>query len=176
MDGRIIDIYTRVTAKNNYFFVPLDNEISLRYFNWVITKIRLENEKHTETGGMIGFKKYSITSNKVVEDVKNYEKSVTHVAIYRKRADDRLTLYRHFMKGSDGTICELEEGTAFTLDDHPLLDKWPSDIKRRTVDHTTSILNNEVEPGAFNIPMNVYQSDKKMNKIKNDKNHNPKND
>ncbi len=34
-------------------------------------------------------------------------------------------LYRHFVRGEDGAICEIEESLPFTVDDYPLLERWP---------------------------------------------------
>lgn len=146
MNGRIIDIYTRVTAKNNYFFVPLDNEVSARYLNWVITKVKLENKKHARNGGVVGSKVFAITSHKVTDA--KYEKKVTHISIYRKRTDGSLILYRHFMQTGEGTICELDEDNPFTVDEHPLLEKWPLNIKRRIAP------KHEELPGLYQLNMN----------------------
>jgi len=157
MDGRIIDIYMRVTARNDYFFVPLDNEVSLRYLNWVITKVKLENKKHARNGGITRRKVFSITSHKVTD--KNYNKEIRHISIYRKRDDGKLALYRHFMKTGEGTICELEEDNPFTVDNHPLLEKWPPYTKRR-ISHKHQAL-----PGVYQLDMN-QASDKDEEEVK----------
>lgn len=130
LEGRIIDIYTRVTAKGKYFFVPLDNEVSARYLTWVLTRTRLANEKSVRNGGLLETKKFSITYNTVTEVDKDYVRKVVHIAIYRRSEENKLVMYRHFVKTNDGSICELEEGEPFAVDEHPLLEKWPK-INRR---------------------------------------------
>lgn len=40
MDGRILDLYRRLAGSYKTFFMPNDNEISLRYLQWVITRWR----------------------------------------------------------------------------------------------------------------------------------------
>ena len=41
-----------------------------------------------------------------------------------------MVLYRHFVRSEDGAICELEESSPFTVDDYPLLEKWPSKARQ----------------------------------------------
>jgi len=129
-EGRIIDVYTRVTAPRRNFFLPLDNEVSARYFTWVLTKVRLANKKLEKAGGLVGLKKFSVTYNKVTETVKDYTRRVVHITIYRRNDKGVLIVYRHFVKTEDGTICELDEGEPFAVDEHPLLEKWPHARKK----------------------------------------------
>lgn len=166
MDGRIIDIFTRVTAKNNYFFVPLDNEVSARYLRWVVTKVRLENRKHARRGEAAGSKVFAVTAH-AVSDL-GFEKKVVHVSIYRRRGDGRLVLFRHFMQTREGTICELEEGSPFTVDEHPLLEKWPANMRRRGTRKfeasPTRPVQEEVQeevPGAYTLDMQPEKSSSK---------------
>lgn len=35
-------------------------------------------------------------------------------------------IYRHFIRTDDGAICELEEGLQFSIDEHQLLESWPT--------------------------------------------------
>ena len=131
-EGRIIDIYTRVTAESKHFFVPIDNEVSERYLRWVITKIQLGNKAAHSINDST--KHASITYHTVVDPDLDYHKSIIHMKIYRKSialsiiihlGDGKLALYRHFVKTSDGAICELEEGVPFTVDNYPMLETWP---------------------------------------------------
>lgn len=156
-EGRIIDIYTRVTAPRKYFFVPLDNEVSARYFTWVVTKVKLANKKYERAGGLVGQKKFSITYNKVTETVKDYKRKVNHIVIYRRNAQGTMVLYRHFVKTDDGTICELEEGVPFAVDEHPLLERWPEVKRKLQIKNPTEVeeKKDEGEGGAYNIAMDA---------------------
>jgi hypothetical protein len=42
-EGRILDLYRRLSGEYNIFFVPQDREISLNYLRWVITRAKKRN-------------------------------------------------------------------------------------------------------------------------------------
>jgi len=39
-DGRILDLYRRLSGEYNLFFVPQDREVSLNYLRWVLTRAK----------------------------------------------------------------------------------------------------------------------------------------
>ena len=80
MEGRIIDIYNRVTADAKYFFVPMDNELSSRYLRWVVSKMRAAN-KNVQTRVLA--KQAAITYNSVSDRDRGFKRDVTYIAIYR---------------------------------------------------------------------------------------------
>jgi hypothetical protein len=135
MEGRIIDIYSRVTADAKQFFVPMDNEVSARYLRWLVSKMRTENKN---IRAQVFSKQASITYHTVADHQRGYQRNVTYIAIYRSRKlpssspgnDDKLVLYRHFIKTEEGAICELEEDLPFTVDDYPFLEVWPQRLHR----------------------------------------------
>lgn len=43
MDGRILDLYRRLSGTYKSFFIPHDNEISLKYLQWVLERYRQKN-------------------------------------------------------------------------------------------------------------------------------------
>lgn len=157
MEGRIIDIYTRVTATSNCFFIPLDNEISSRYLAWVLTKVKMANTKYAAQGDVVGTKRFALTYNTIKEKSRDYSEKSLHISIFRENNEGRLVLYRHFIKNNDGTICELEEGISFTVDDHPLLETWP-EIKRKPNHSPIEAQDNKI--GAFNLLMDKSDADK----------------
>ncbi len=134
MEGRIIDIYTRVTADASYFFIPMDNEVSARYLRWVIAKVKHDNSVAHSS------KHAAVTSHTVIDASAGYQRKLSHISIFRRSTilrcnpgigeDGKLVLYRHFVKSDDGAICELEEGTSFTVDEHPLLEVWPTRVRK----------------------------------------------
>ncbi len=134
MEGRLIDIFTRVTADVDHFFVPIDNEVSARYLRWVIACI----VQHNSAVGTIryGTKHASVTFHTVSSRVPCVPvEHTTHIATYtlsthschRKHVerDGSLKLYRHFVRTEEGAICEISENLPFSVDEHPLLELWP---------------------------------------------------
>ena len=43
MNGRILDLYRRLSGTYKAFFVPHDTEVSLKYLQWVIERSRKKN-------------------------------------------------------------------------------------------------------------------------------------
>ena len=39
-DGRILDLYRRLSGEYNIFFIPQDREVSLNYLRWVLTRAK----------------------------------------------------------------------------------------------------------------------------------------
>ena len=52
MDGRILDLYRRLSGQYKEFFVPLDQEVSIKYLQWVITRAKQKNCAITYTKQM----------------------------------------------------------------------------------------------------------------------------
>ena len=40
MNGRILDLYRRLSGSYKSFFVPFDHEVSLKYLQWVLTRAK----------------------------------------------------------------------------------------------------------------------------------------
>eukprot|EP00826_Nyctotherus_ovalis_P007877 TRINITY_DN12027_c0_g4_i1.p1 TRINITY_DN12027_c0_g4~~TRINITY_DN12027_c0_g4_i1.p1 ORF type:complete len:176 (-),score=20.72 TRINITY_DN12027_c0_g4_i1:97-624(-) len=158
-EGRIIDTYTRVTAPRSHFFVPLDNEVSARYLAWVITKARLANKQYENSGGVMGAKKFSVTSNTITETAKDYTREVTHITVYRRNEQGTMVVHRQFVKTDDGAICELEGVEPFAVDEHPLLEKWPMARRKQCASNNTKSHPNQVhseeriQEGSYSIAL-----------------------
>lgn len=43
MNGRILDLYRRLSGNYKAFFVPMDHEVSMKYLQWVITRAKKKN-------------------------------------------------------------------------------------------------------------------------------------
>lgn len=67
-----------------------------------------------------------------------------------------MTLYRHFIKTNDGTICELEEAVPFSVDDYPTLDVWPN-IQRKNLGSEDSRFPDDDKLKAPNINMASFK-------------------
>lgn len=43
MNGRILDLYQRLSGSIKSFFIPHDNEVSLKYLKWVVKRAKKRN-------------------------------------------------------------------------------------------------------------------------------------
>jgi hypothetical protein len=43
MNGRILDLYKRLSGSMKTFFIPHDNEVSLKYVQWVVERAKKKN-------------------------------------------------------------------------------------------------------------------------------------
>jgi len=84
MEGRLIDIFTRVTADVQHFFVPFDNEVSEKYLKWIIYKTKKENEKF-RIENIPGIKHSSVTFHTVRNPNEGFTDETTYIAIYKQR-------------------------------------------------------------------------------------------
>ena len=82
MEGRLIDIFTRVTADVNHFFLPYDSEVSARYLRWIISKIQRENAGIH--GTQYGKKHAAVTYHTVENNTTNFSERTTYISTYRK--------------------------------------------------------------------------------------------
>ena len=46
MNGRILDLYKRLSGTSNTFFMPNDNEVSLRYLQWVMYRAKNSDKQN----------------------------------------------------------------------------------------------------------------------------------
>lgn len=83
MEGRIIDVYTRVTAESSHFFIPYDNEVSARYLKWVLSKTRKET-KVIAPGKVITSKHIAVTYHSVTDPSGKFKEDITYIIIYKK--------------------------------------------------------------------------------------------
>ena len=82
MEGRLIDVFTRVTASVNHFFVPYDNEVSSRYLRWIVAKIQKENVNLH--GVQYGMKHAAVTYHTVENNSVNFNEQTTYISTYRR--------------------------------------------------------------------------------------------
>lgn len=95
MNGRILDLYRRLSGQFKTFFMPLDNEVSLKYLQWVITRYQ---------------KMDCIVSSesKLIHDKVGIQRKVQFVTIY-KHWKGVLQKSRLFFKDYDGSIVEVPQ-------------------------------------------------------------------
>jgi hypothetical protein len=101
MHGRLLDLYLRLTASESAFFVPYDNEVSLKYLTWVVEK-SLNYRSLQGVTRKLALSEYSLTES---DNLKEEKKS--KLAIFSEDATGKRALYRHFDRLPDGAFCEL---------------------------------------------------------------------
>lgn len=95
MNGRILDLYRRLSGQYKEFFVPLDQEVSLKYLQWVITRAKKKNCAITFT-------------KQIAKDKYGLDKEVSFMKIY-KIEKAALKFNRMFFKDFDGALREVPE-------------------------------------------------------------------
>ena len=130
-DGRLIDIYSRVTGPPEHFFVPYDNEVSLKYLKNILYKLKRANKSNYNNP-----KVTSLTFNLMAdeEDLESKIARYTYIAIYMKGnnqlgEDEKYHLHRHFIRSPIGCLHELEEYLLYNYEEYPILTKWPNQAK-----------------------------------------------
>lgn len=75
MNGRILDLYKRLSGSMKSFFIPHDNEVSLKYIQWVVERAKRKN--------------FILRSAKqTVFDRKGKEQIIQFIHIYKYNPDD----------------------------------------------------------------------------------------
>jgi hypothetical protein len=101
-NGRVWDLYWRLTSLEQDIFVPEDLELSTSELRWVCSKAaRWRGPKGDRR--KVKVKQY-IYSNPVDMTVRE---TTTHLAIYHEDSKGERTLYRHFLRSPDGTLLEV---------------------------------------------------------------------
>lgn len=95
MDGRILDLYRRLSGQYKEFFIPLDQEVSIKYLQWVIMRAKKKN-------CVISFTKQE------ARDKYGLDKEVSFLKIY-KIVEQGLKFNRMFFKDFDGALREVPQ-------------------------------------------------------------------
>lgn len=82
IEGRVIDIFTRVTGDVGHFFVPFDNEVSARYLQWIISRLKKENA--SIRGTLTGTKHAAVTYHFVENIHQGIKVKITHILTYKR--------------------------------------------------------------------------------------------
>ena len=85
MNGRILDLYKRLSGSMKSFFIPHDNEISLKYIQWVVERAK---------------KKSFIlrSARQTVTDRKGKQQQIQFIHLYKYSDDYTITRSRLFVK------------------------------------------------------------------------------
>lgn len=101
-NGRVIDLFRRLSATEEAFFLPGDLEISSSELRWITSKAN-------RWRGPDGSKRKITVSEFTLTDplVPGFQEKSTHLAIYHLGVDDSRTLYRQFLRHADGAVVEV---------------------------------------------------------------------
>ena len=101
-NGRVWDLYWRLTALEQDMFVPEDLELSTSELRWVCSKA-------ARWRGPKGDRRKVKVKQYIYSDPLNpkSKETTTHLAIYHEDAKGVQTLYRHFLRSPDGTLLEV---------------------------------------------------------------------
>ncbi|CDW72463.1 uncharacterized protein loc101675906 [Stylonychia lemnae] len=113
MNGRILDLYKRLSGSIKAFFIPHDNEVSLTYLKWVIKRAKKRN--------------FVIkSSSQSIVDKRGQQKDIQYIHIYKYGNKSFLIVYiensalkrnRMFVKDQDGSICEVPQNKILLRED-----------------------------------------------------------
>ena len=99
MNGRILDLYRRLSGNYKAFFVPMDHEVSMKYLQWVITRAKKKN--------------FTLVSEKrAIKDKFGISRDVNFLQIL-KIDKGMLKKNRLFFKDFDGSIIEVPQKKIF---------------------------------------------------------------
>ena len=96
MNGRILDLYRRLSGTFKAFFIPMDHEVSIKYLQWVITRAKKQ-------------KCVIMSEERKIHDKYGIERSVNFIQIMKIVDKDMLKMNRLFFKDFDGSIIEVPQ-------------------------------------------------------------------
>jgi len=95
MNGRILDLYRRLSAGFKDFFVPYDAEVSLKYLQWVINRAKRRNT-------------VMMSERRLIKDKVGVTRTINFINIL-KITNGVLYRNRMFFKDFDGSIIEVPQ-------------------------------------------------------------------
>ncbi len=118
-DGRILDIWRRVNAPAEEFFLPHDYEISSDELNSICGKA-------TRWKGLLGAKRKVVTVEGTERDPqdRNFLGRFKRYIIYEVEANGRNSVYRQFLLDASGVILEIFEDVKRANQQRHLFSDW----------------------------------------------------
>ncbi|KDO33383.1 hypothetical protein SPRG_02190 [Saprolegnia parasitica CBS 223.65] len=102
MNGRMLDVYRRVHARQGTFFVPHDFEVSA-------AEVRKLCDRASRWKSMHGAQRKTAVCEYELRDPLDptFVETTVHIAIFTLELDGSRQLYRHFIQNPDGEILEV---------------------------------------------------------------------
>jgi hypothetical protein len=95
MEGRILDLYRRLNGTFKSFFIPHDNEVSLKYLQWIL-------ERYRQKDCVI------MSEMRILKDKYGTDRNINFINIY-KIEEGQIMKNRLFFKDFDGSIIEVPQ-------------------------------------------------------------------
>ena len=96
MQGRILDLYRRLSGNYKDFFIPHDNEISLKYLQWVLDRYRKKNC-------------IIMSELRTLKDKFGVDRNINFIQVYNVETGGEIKKNRLFFKDFDGSIIEVPQ-------------------------------------------------------------------
>jgi len=116
MNGRLLDIYYRLSNNSDRFFLPQDMEVSTAYVTHVCEKAKIHKGPNGEERKIV-VSEYNLTDP---FDPYFHQKS-THICIFEVDLRKRRTLYRQFVRLPEGSILELDNNYDYSIPEYDWL-------------------------------------------------------
>mmetsp|Transcript_17229 Transcript_17229/g.30997 ORF Transcript_17229/g.30997 Transcript_17229/m.30997 type:complete len:738 (-) Transcript_17229:3038-5251(-) len=98
MNGRLLDVYMRLSSEESYFFLPHDAEVSARYLEWVCYKARTYRSQ-------TGLSRKVAVTNYLLSGLGG--NSCTYIVIYTVTPEELRSVFRQFVILPSGAIVEM---------------------------------------------------------------------
>uniref|UniRef100_A0A669EIX4 Orofacial cleft 1 candidate gene 1 protein n=1 Tax=Oreochromis niloticus TaxID=8128 RepID=A0A669EIX4_ORENI len=118
-DGRMLDVFQRLTAKEGVYFLPQDLELSNQELSYIVKKAEQWRGFNGERRKVAVYDYILTTEDPVSDSAAPSDEShrdgahmpedetSTHVAVYTLHLSGLKQIYRHFLRQSDGAIIEV---------------------------------------------------------------------
>ena len=133
MNGRILDLYRRLSGTYKSFFVPMDHEVSIKYLQWVITRAK-------KASNVI------VSEKRMIKDKYGIERLVNFIQIM-KVEKKMLKKNRLFFKDFDGSIIEVPQKKIFVRT------KELKQLKRLHRDGAASVYGDVAADPEVDVPL-----------------------
>uniref|UniRef100_A0A3P8YWU4 Uncharacterized protein n=1 Tax=Esox lucius TaxID=8010 RepID=A0A3P8YWU4_ESOLU len=111
-EGRMLDIFQRLSAVEGAFFVPCDLEVSIQEVDYIVQKAEQWRGFNGERRKVAVYDYIWIEGGPLADRVPTVGSgSCTHVSIYTLYLSGQRHRYRHFLRHPDGAILEVGNGS-----------------------------------------------------------------
>eukprot|EP00354_Favella_ehrenbergii_P012617 CAMPEP_0170457422 /NCGR_PEP_ID=MMETSP0123-20130129/4715_1 /TAXON_ID=182087 /ORGANISM="Favella ehrenbergii, Strain Fehren 1" /LENGTH=254 /DNA_ID=CAMNT_0010721201 /DNA_START=3055 /DNA_END=3819 /DNA_ORIENTATION=+ len=131
MNGRILDLYRRLSGNYKTFFIPMDHEVSLKYLQWIIMRAKKQNC-------------VVMSEKRNIKDKFGMYQDIYLIQIF-KIQKNMLKMNRLFFKDFDGSIIEVPQKKIFVKT------KELKHVKKMGLHGGASVYN---KPDAEFVPLN----------------------
>ena len=133
MNGRILDLYRRLSGTYKSFFIPMDHEVSIKYLQWVITRSKKKDN-------------VIVSEKRLIRDKYGIQRNVNFIQIL-KVEKKMVKKNRLFFKDFDGSIIEVPQKKIFVRT------KELKQLKKLHRDGGASVYGDVGADGDIDVPL-----------------------